>query len=179
MCAWQPCVRVDCQQKLPQQPQVQTLERSTGAISTLDEPKMSNQGKFGCQKSSLYLTNFYGDNGLVPKFHGIGCQCWMILTHPLSTVYLVKKSKWNPLQNVWNRLTRVEEIRSGKLVWICETGNEVAKTIYKWPDSFFFFLSGNHTPCNRGLTLTLWIPGHQLVLKPHSNVTHIILCIQS
>ena len=67
---------------------------------------------------------------------------------PLHSVSIVKKSKWNPLQKVWNRLTGVDEIRSGKLVWICETGNEVAKAIYKWPDSFFFS-SGNHTPCNR------------------------------
>lgn len=68
MYAWQPCVCVECQQKLLQQPQVQTLERSTGAISTLEEPKMSNQGTFGCQKPSLYFTNFYGDNSLAPKF---------------------------------------------------------------------------------------------------------------
>jgi len=59
---WKPCVHVDCQPKLPHQQQVRAPERSTGAVSTLDETEKPNQGKFGCQKSSPYLTNFYGNN---------------------------------------------------------------------------------------------------------------------
>ena len=42
---WKPCCHLDCQLKLSQPLQVQTPERSAGAVRTLDGAEMPNQGK--------------------------------------------------------------------------------------------------------------------------------------